>query len=121
MWRMVSEDVDSVGTFTHATSVPVLASLENDSISCGIFVPVASVKKMSLPLLCTFVLFRSVLLDMLTSAGKSVWSKLPATSVLSMVIFLRNWNDVSNQPRGNALAVLDGELVSAAAFNVETL
>ncbi len=82
---MVSEDVASVGTFTHETSVPVLASLENDSISCGILVPDASVKKMSLPLLCTFALFRSVLLDILTSIGKSVWSELPLTFVLSMV------------------------------------
>ncbi len=58
---------------------------------------------------------------MLTSTGKSVWSKLPATSVLFMVMALRNWNDRSNQPTGVALAVLDGELVSVAAFNVETL
>ncbi len=69
---MVSMDDDSIGTFTHATSVPVLASLENDSISCGIFMPSASVKKMSLPLLCTFALFRFVSLDLLTSTGKSI-------------------------------------------------
>ncbi len=97
MKRMVSEDDDSIGTFTHETSVPVLASLENVSISCGILVPIASVKKMSLPLLCTFALFRSVLLDMLTSTGKSIWSELLMTFVLFMVMALRNWNDRSNQ------------------------
>ncbi len=100
MKRTVSLVSKSVGTLTHATSVPSVASFENVSISCGIFVPIASVKKMSLPLLCTFALFRSVLLDMLTSTGKSVWSELLMTFVLFMVMALRNWNDRSNHGGG---------------------